>query len=125
MHNTHILGRTVRVTLPRSSDYPMFLRLAVQASFDWVYYATSSYVRLSVIPSCKLLFLNDRFHFVILLLSSSLFVLLFVVIIIVCYRCHSYVVIIDVVVIVYVVVVIVYIVIVIVYVVIVIVIIIL
>lgn len=33
----------------------MFLKLAVSAGFDWVYYASYDYVRLSVIPDGKIL----------------------------------------------------------------------
>ena len=46
-------GRTVQVKLPDNDDISEFLTLAVQAAFDWVYFADPNYVRLSVIPSSK------------------------------------------------------------------------
>ncbi len=46
-------GRTIRVELPVNSDYNRLLTAAVDAQFDWVFYAASNYVRLSVIPSSE------------------------------------------------------------------------
>ncbi len=48
-------GRTVRVQLPggNSGDYNNLLTAAIDAQFDWVFYAANNYVRLSVIPSSK------------------------------------------------------------------------
>lgn len=49
-------GRTVRVQLPGGSgnDYDRLLTAAIDAQFDWVFYAANNYVRLSVIPSSEL-----------------------------------------------------------------------
>ena len=44
------------VQVTSSTFATKLLKTAIQAKFDWVYYADSSYVRLSVIPdgeSCK------------------------------------------------------------------------
>ena len=46
-------GRTVQVQLPDNNDISDFLTLAVEAAFDWVYFADPNYVRLSVIPSSE------------------------------------------------------------------------
>lgn len=41
------------VRLSRSGDYNRFLQSAVEAAFDWVYFAEANAVRLSVIPTSK------------------------------------------------------------------------
>lgn len=46
-------GRTIQVQLPDNNDISDFLTLAVEAAFDWVYFADPNYVRLSVIPSSE------------------------------------------------------------------------
>ena len=46
-------GRTVRVRVHDTSQISKFLKNAVQAAFDWVFYDNSQYVRLSVIPDSK------------------------------------------------------------------------
>ena len=48
-------GRTVRVVVALHLFSPL-LRLAVEVGFDWVYYADPGYIRMSVVPDCKLLF---------------------------------------------------------------------
>ena len=45
-----LIGRTSRIAGSNPSQLPEILRLAVQAGFDWVFYADDSYVRVSVIP---------------------------------------------------------------------------
>ena len=39
------------IRLSRSSDYSLLLELAVEAAFDWVDFAASDLIRLSVIPT--------------------------------------------------------------------------
>jgi len=46
----HVLGRTSRIAGSDPNQLPQILQLAVQAGFDWVFYADSNYVRVSVIP---------------------------------------------------------------------------
>ena len=43
----------MRIRLDVSHHYDELLGLAVDSAFDWVYYAASNYVRLSVIPSSE------------------------------------------------------------------------
>ena len=45
----------MQVRLSDSGHYNTFLHLAVEAGFDWVYYAAHDLVRLSVIPTSKLM----------------------------------------------------------------------
>ena len=66
-----IAGRTVRVSV-RVEYMSELLRVAVEAGFDWVYYASQSYVRLSVIPDGKLVNCLSPSLFVCLSLSLSL-----------------------------------------------------
>ena len=40
----------------------MFLTMAVNAAFDWVFLANSDYVRLSVIPNCKCTKNTQAYH---------------------------------------------------------------
>ena len=47
-----IAGRTVRVSV-QVEYMSELLKVAIEAGFDWVYYAHQSYVRLSVIPDGK------------------------------------------------------------------------
>ena len=49
---TLLTGRTVRVRV-KKAHFSLLLKLAVEYGFDWVYYASSSYIRLSVIPDGK------------------------------------------------------------------------
>jgi len=55
INNLFNAGRSVSVKLSSHSrhHYNQFLRFAVKAGFDWVYYESSNRVRLSVIPSSK------------------------------------------------------------------------
>ena len=48
-----IAGRTVRVSV-RVDYMSELLQVAIEAGFDWVYFASHSYVRLSVIPDGEL-----------------------------------------------------------------------
>ena len=50
-------GRTVMIRLSRSGDYSLLLELAVEAAFDWVYFAADDLIRLSVIPTSMLIFI--------------------------------------------------------------------
>ena len=53
---THVsltTGRTLRVHVHDYFQISTFLKKAVQAAFDWVFYDNSEYVRLSVIPDSK------------------------------------------------------------------------
>ena len=43
------VGRTVQVRVA-SDHFSYLLQLAVEVGFDWVYYASHDYVRLSAIP---------------------------------------------------------------------------
>ena len=49
-----IAGRTVRVSV-RVDYMSELLQVAIEAGFDWVYFASHSYVRLSVIPDGELI----------------------------------------------------------------------
>ena len=51
----------MRIRLERSGDYDLFLQLAVEAAFDWVFYASSNFVRLSVIPTSKSTQYNTKY----------------------------------------------------------------
>ena len=55
LNKTLCTGRTVQVRLSNSGHYSTFLRLAVEAGFDWVFYEANNLVRLSVIPTSKLM----------------------------------------------------------------------
>ena len=43
----------MQIRLSRSNDYDDFLLLAVEAAFDWVFYADPNFIRLSVIPTSE------------------------------------------------------------------------
>ena len=42
------------IRLSRSGDYSLLLELAVEVAFDWVYFAASNLIQLSVIPTSML-----------------------------------------------------------------------